>query len=374
MDKLIIDDPEPIGRPRSTRNGYQEPPPGLTGADLAAWIESQHKQRQNDSTAVLNAKKAEVLKKAPAVRPAPPARPQKSPVTPPVTRGLSSVAPGATTPPEPKPVPVTATMAPGDLETTSTLAPPALNTRVLQECYKESYKDEYKSDTRVPGSPAASGAVGLDRRLQNPGRAQREPEPEIDFAAWMQLSAELASFEKSAKTKPIFRLCFDLGRLLKFARRHNLDDAKVRATAAAQMLPWEEVEQVAEKVRQNLNEDAFQAALAAGVVGVPGLDGLDPALRPVAALAFQLQAIAGATATIYLVQTKIAQAFKVSQPAISRVLYHLKKIRWLEEVGREKRGRKDYVRYRCPSAIAQNVPVIVVEKPEAIEGKAEVHL
>jgi hypothetical protein len=359
MDKVNIHDPRQKTKPRQNRAGYSAPPEGLSGAELAAWAENQHKLRQEELAAAPIPKKTE-----------PTANPLDLPLPPPVIRSLPPVAQESKTVAEAKNGPVTATVAPGTLETTSTLAPPTLNTRVIQESYKETYKEiykgEYKSDRRVPGSPAVSGVAESFSQHSKPDTVRANAEPEINWAARLQLSSELAAFEKSAKAKPDFRLRFDLGRLLKFARQNRLDDSKIRGAAAGLMILWEDVEAAAEQVRQNLNEDAFQTALAMGQAGVPGLDAMDPALRPVAALAFQLQVVAGTSSTIYLVQTKIAQAFQVSQPAVSRVLFHLKKAKWLEEVEREKRGRKDFVRYRCPPAIAHNVPVEVEPGADAV--------
>ena len=366
-----IDDSRIKKKATQNRAGYSAPPDGLSGADLSAWLESQHKLWQDELAAAQAELAAAYVSKKTELQ----AKPLNLPLPPPLIRGLPVVAREEIAAAEAENGPVTATVAKLTSETTSTLALPGLNTRVIQgfckEISKEIYKDEYKSDTRMPGGPAASGAVVFNQIDSKPKANQGEAVFGQAFWSEMFFVGEVLKFKKSAKTKSSFRQCFELGRLLKFSRKHSLgldEEQKVQKAAAELMILWEDVEKAAEQVRQNLNEDAFKVALDMGVTGVTGLDELDPALRPVAALAFQLQLVAGTTSTIYLVQTKIAQAFNVSQPAISRVLHHLKKINWLEEVGREKRGRKDFVRYRCPSAIAQNVPVAVVEEAKAIEA------
>jgi len=200
---------------------------------------------------------------------------------------------------------------------------------VFQGEYKREYKDAYKSDTRAE---AGTQSDPCHFPQQNPTKEELEREHSAGLA-WLLLDEQLRKISKKAKP---FRNRFELARLAKFAVTLGISYSKVRSMAAELMIPWCEIEELTSKVRRQPNENLFEMAIQQGSRNVSGLEKLDPALHKVAALAFQLQTFAGSE-TIYLVQSKVAQAFGTNQSTISRVIKHLKDCGWLVEVSREKK-------------------------------------
>lgn len=216
---------------------------------------------------------------------------------------------------------------------------------VFQGEYKRESKDAYKSDTRAE---AGIELVPSQYSQQKPTKEDLDSEHAANLA-WLLLDEQLRKISKKAKP---FRNRFELARLAKFAATLGISDSKVRFMAAELMIPWSEVEEQTSKVRRQPNENLFDLAIQQGTRNVFGLEKLDPALHKVAALAFQLQTFAGSE-TIYLVQSKVAQAFGTNQSTISRVIKHLKDSGWLVEISREKKRHRDFVRYQCPPAMKQ---------------------
>ncbi len=159
----------------------------------------------------------------------------------------------------------------------------------------------------------------------------------------------LMNLRKTAGGMKLFRLRFELARLLKQAKSEKADEGSVWDLATDLGVPFGDILEIADKVKRLPSADAFEEAAGLSRELIPEVMHLDPPLRRLATMAWHLQRLVGKE-DIYLPQRKVAEKFRIDQSVIQRQIKLLIRAGWLEEVRREQKGQKTYVWYQCRAA------------------------
>jgi len=159
----------------------------------------------------------------------------------------------------------------------------------------------------------------------------------------------LMNLRRTAGGMKLFRLRFQLARLLKQAKSEKADEGEVWDLATDLGVPFGDILEIADKVKRLPSADAFEEAAGLSRDLIPEVMHLDPPLRRLATMAWHLQRIVGKE-DIYLPQRKVAETFRIDQSVIQRQIKLLIKAGWLEEVRREQKGQRTYVWYQCQPA------------------------
>ena len=154
-----------------------------------------------------------------------------------------------------------------------------------------------------------------------------------------------------AKGMKLFRLRFELARILKQAKSEKAEEGPIWDLATDLGVPYGDILETADKVKRLPNVNAFEEAADLSRELIHEVMHLEPPLRRLATMAWHLQKIVG-NETIYLPQRKVAEVFKMDQSVIQRQIKLLIRFGWIEEVSRKQKGSKTYVFYRCPAGIA----------------------
>lgn len=159
----------------------------------------------------------------------------------------------------------------------------------------------------------------------------------------------LLNLRKTANGMKLFRLRFELARILKQAKSEKANEGEVWDLATDLGVPFGDILEIADKVKRLPSADAFEEAAGLSRELIPEVMHLDPPLRRLATMAWHLQRLVGKE-DIYLPQRKVAEKFRIDQSVIQRQIKLLIRAGWLEEVRREQKGQKTYVWYQCGAA------------------------
>jgi hypothetical protein len=222
--------------------------------------------------------------------------------------------------------------------------------RDTQESFKESFKEIPKE---IPKECTKSATIPKQESLQ---RVHGDVVPQslermIEGIQGGKTQGMLWNLRSVAKGMKLFRLRFELARILKQAKSEKADEGPIWDLATDLGVPYGDILETADKVKRLPNVNAFDEAASLSRDLIHEAMHLEPPLRRLATMAWHLQKIVGNEA-IYLPQRKVAEVFKMDQSVIQRQIKLLIRFGWIEEVSRKQKGLKTYVFYRCMAAIA----------------------
>jgi hypothetical protein len=226
--------------------------------------------------------------------------------------------------------------------------------RDTQESFKESFKEIPKE---IPKECTKSATIPKQESLQRvhgdvvPQSLERMIEVVFEGIQGGKSQGMLWNLRSTAKGMKLFRLRFELARILKQAKSEKADEGPIWDLATDLGVPYGDILETADKVKRLPNVNAFDEAASLSRDLVNEAMHLEPPLRRLATMAWHLQKIVGNEA-IYLPQRKVAEVFKMDQSVIQRQIKLLIRFGWIEEVSRNQKGSKTYVFYRCMAAIA----------------------
>lgn len=222
--------------------------------------------------------------------------------------------------------------------------------RDTQESFKESFKEIPKE---IPKECTKRATIPKQESLQMvPGDVVPQSlERMIEGIQGGKTQGMLWNLRSVAKGMKLFRLRFELARILKQAKSEKAEEGPIWDLATDLGVPYGDILETADKVKRLPNVNAFDEAADLARELIHEVMHLEPPLRRLATMAWHLQKIVG-NETIYLPQRKVAEVFKMDQSVIQRQIKLLIRFGWIEEVSRKQKGSKTYVFYRCPAGIA----------------------
>lgn len=221
--------------------------------------------------------------------------------------------------------------------------------RDTQESFKESFKEIPKE---IPKECTKRATIPKQESLQMvPGDVVPQSlERMIEGIQGGKTQGMLWNLRSTAKGMKLFRLRFELARILKQAKSEKAEEGPIWDLATDLGVPYGDILETADKVKRLPNVNAFDEAADLSRELIHEAMHLEPPLRRLATMAWHLQKIVG-NETIYLPQRKVAEVFKMDQSVIQRQIKLLIRFGWIEEVSRKQKGSKTYVFYRCPEGI-----------------------
>ena len=222
--------------------------------------------------------------------------------------------------------------------------------RDTQESFKDSFKEIPKE---IPKECTKRATIPKQESLQMvPGDVVPQSlERMIEGIQGGKTQGMLWNLRCAAKGMKLFRLRFELARILKQAKSEKAEEGPIWDLATDLGVPYGDILETADKVKRLPNVNAFDEAADLSRELIHEVMHLEPPLRRLATMAWHLQKIVG-NETIYLPQRKVAEVFKMDQSVIQRQIKLLIRFGWIEEVSRKQKGSKTYVFYRCPEGIA----------------------